>query len=136
VRRAHYFAAVAPTLAQPNKHTKCPRKYTLGCVTITPSGSGETITFSCSGSSSCPVPKWSMYNLFHTVSGNSASKNLAGRWDPNPYYSGPSTHTINSIMERRALKPSNRVEYVETLIACPAQSSCTGLGTIGIIPTF
>jgi hypothetical protein len=77
-----------------------------------------------------------MYNLFHTVSGKSASKNLAGRWDPNPYYSGPSTHTINSIMERRALKPSNRVEYVETLIACPAQSSCTGLGTIGIIPTF
>lgn len=128
--------AAAPTLAQPNKHIKCPRKYTLGCVTITPSGSGETTTFSCSGGSSCPVPKWTMYNVFHTVKGKSASRDLAGRWDPNPYYSGPSTHTTNLIMERRALKPSNRVEYIETLIACPAQSSCTGLGTVGIIPTF
>jgi hypothetical protein len=128
--------AAARTLANPSRNIKCPRKDTLGCVTITPSGLGETTTFSCSGGSGCPVPKWTMYNLFHTVNGKSASKALAERWDPNPYYSGRSTHTINLIMEQRALKPSNRVEYAETLIACPAQPSCTGLGTVGIIPTF
>lgn len=115
---------------------QCPRaKYSLGCVTITPSGSVKTFTFSCKGGAGgCPVPKWIMFNLFYTVKGQRANGVLGGRWDPNPYHSGPSTHTINLIHERKPLKPSNEVQYVETLLACPAQSSCTGLGGVGIIP--
>lgn len=122
-------------LVHPAKRA-CPRKYTLGCASISPSGPGETITFSCSGGSSCPVPKWLMYNILYTVEGKSAKKDLIGKWDPNPYYSGPGTHTINLVSERRALKPSRRVRYFEVLLACPAQSSCTGLGTVGLIPVY
>ncbi len=75
-----------------------------------------------------------MYNEFFFLNGKPATKDLLGKWDPNPYHSGPSTHTINSISERHALKPSHGVKYFEDLLACPAQSSCTGLGTVGIIP--
>lgn len=126
--------AVGSTLVRMSPQTKCPAKYTFGCVTITRSGPVETATFSCSGRGDCHVPKWSMYSEFQTVGGRSASKDLVGKWNPNPYYSGPSTQTINSIRERRPLKATNKIEYVEALIACPAQSSCTGIGTVGIIP--
>lgn len=124
-------------LVRPDRRFKCPKeKYTLGCVTIVPTGEGETITFSCDGGYDCPVPKWNMYNSFRTVAGKPADRYLGGVWDPNPYHSGPSTYTINLIHERRALKPSKKVEFVETLIACPAHSSCTSLGTVGIVPEF
>lgn len=126
--------AAAPALLHPDKETTCPRRYRLGCVTVSPSGSVQTATFSCSGGSHCPVHMWLMYNTFQRVDGEPVSRDFAGRWDPNPYHSGPSTRTINFIKERRMLKPSNKVEYVEVLLACPAQSSCTGIGTVGIIP--
>jgi hypothetical protein len=124
-------------LAHPNEARRCPKsKYTLGCVTIVPTGEGETITWSCSGGYDCPEPKWKMRNSFTTVKGKPANRDLAGIWDPNPYHSGPSTYTINLIHERRGLKSSDRVKYVETLLACPGKSSCTTLGTVGIIPEF
>jgi hypothetical protein len=124
-----------PALLDPGSR-RCPRKYTLGCVTLTPSGESETITFSCSGHRRCPVSKWTMENFFYTVKGKSARKDLTGHWDPNPYYSAPDTYTINLISELRALKPSKRVEYYVDLLACPNSSNCKDLGTVGIIPEF
>jgi hypothetical protein len=124
-------------VVHPELRAKCPKsKYSLGRVTISPSGPGETITFSCDGGYDCPVPKWYMYNIFYTVKGKSARKVLAGTWDPNPYHSGPSTYTINLVTERKAIKPSNKVEYYVVLLACPAKSSCEGLGTVGLIPLY
>lgn len=128
------MASQQSSLLAPARRGKCPRKYTLGCATVSPSGPGETITFSCSSSTSCP-PKFTMHNRFYTVDGRSAKKDLVGIWDPNPFYPGlSSTYTINLVSERRALKPSNKVEYFETLSACPARSRCRDLGTVGLIP--
>jgi hypothetical protein len=124
------------SLVHPDIRHRCPSKYSLGCITLTPTGESETITFSCDGYYDCPFPKWKMYNSFYTVKGKSARKDLAGKWDPNPYHSGPATYTINLIHERRGLKPSKKVEYYVDLVACPAHSSCQDLGTVGIIPEF
>ena len=126
------IASEPSSLLGPAVRGKCPRKYTLGCATVSPSGPGETITFSCN---SCRAEKWTMRNRFYTLDGRSAKKDLVGIWDPNPYYPGPSSpYTINLVSERRALKPSNKVEYYEILFACPSQSRCRDLGTVGLIP--
>jgi hypothetical protein len=125
------LAALPVAIHHDTKNDCPPSKYAY-CVDVYPGGYQALVDWGCTGSG-C-APEFTMSSEMRTFRGVNANEKFRVYWNPNPYYSGPYSYTVQYVEERRTMASRNRVAFVDTIQYCPTGSGSCGSFNVGVIP--